>query len=160
MRDRRNCLLSLICWTFLISLQANAFHFSVVNLPASRLLRCSRRPLKMASSGQGFGGATTAVHESETAEDLSKLSTMQVKDRLLKLLPSMMGTQEEFRLVEQYVNALEQAHVPVQTLGFLNLAMTGEWQLVRSILCGRKFKCNGTLICFALHPAMRATKRN
>ena len=39
---------------------------------------------------------------------------------------------EEFRQVETLVNALEEKYVPAQTLGFLNLAMAGEWQLLFS----------------------------
>jgi hypothetical protein len=44
----------------------------------------------------------------------------------------MTGTNEEFRLVETYVNALEGAHIPPITLDFFNLAMTGDWQLLFS----------------------------
>ena len=64
--------------------------------------------------------------------ELSTLDTMEIKRRLLDLLPSMMGTAEEFKMVESYVNVLEDRYTPVQTLDFLNLAMAGEWQLLFS----------------------------
>lgn len=56
----------------------------------------------------------------------------EIKQELLDLLPRMTGQEEEFRQVEQLVNALEEKYVPAQTLGFLNLAMAGEWQLLFS----------------------------
>lgn len=50
----------------------------------------------------------------------------------------MTGDDEEYRLVESYVNLLEEKYSPVQTLDFLNLAMAGEWQLLFSTnLMGR-----------------------
>ena len=42
------------------------------------------------------------------------------------------GNEYEYRLVEKYVNLLEGRYVPVVTLDFLNLAMSGEWQLLFS----------------------------
>mmetsp|Transcript_8276 Transcript_8276/g.17143 ORF Transcript_8276/g.17143 Transcript_8276/m.17143 type:complete len:334 (+) Transcript_8276:126-1127(+) len=68
----------------------------------------------------------------EETEDLSTRDTMAIKSRLLDLLPRMTGTPEEYRTVESYVNTLEDRYVPVQTLDFLNLAMSGEWQLLFS----------------------------
>jgi PAP_fibrillin len=65
-------------------------------------------------------------------EDLDSLKIEEIKGKLLDLLPRMMGTPEEFRSVEAYVNALEDRYTPVQTIGFLNLAMAGEWQLLFS----------------------------
>jgi hypothetical protein len=65
-------------------------------------------------------------------EDVATLPLLDIKQRLLDLLPSMTGTDIEFRLVEMYVNALEEAHVPPLTLDFFNLAMTGDWQLLFS----------------------------
>ena len=38
----------------------------------------------------------------------------------------------EYCMVEKYVNLLEGIYVPVVTLDFLNLAMSGEWQLLLS----------------------------
>jgi len=70
--------------------------------------------------------------ESTMKEDLSSLRCDDIKEKLLDLLPRMIGTAEEFRSVEAYVNALEDKYLPVQTIGFLNLAMDGEWQLLFS----------------------------
>jgi hypothetical protein len=64
--------------------------------------------------------------------ELQNLDTMEVKRRLLDLLPRMMGTQDEFRQVEAYVNTLEERYQSIQTLDFLNLALNGEWQLLFS----------------------------
>lgn len=60
------------------------------------------------------------------------VDTLEIKAKLLDLLPRMLGTPEDFRNVEAYVNALEARYTQVQTLGFLNLAMSGEWQLLFS----------------------------
>lgn len=75
-----------------------------------------------------------------TMEQLETLDTMEVKRRLLDLVPRMTGTRDEFRQVEMYVNTLEARYMPVQTLEFLNLALSGEWQLLFStnLLGGRK----------------------
>lgn len=70
--------------------------------------------------------------DDEELEDLSTIDTMEIKRRLLDLLPRMMGTPEEYNTVESYVNTLEDRYTPVQTLDFLNLAMSGEWQLLFS----------------------------
>ena len=72
--------------------------------------------------------------ESTTIEDLdlSNVDTLEIKRRLLDLLPRMMGTAEEFKEVESYVNKLEDRYTSIQTLDFLNLAMSGEWQLLFS----------------------------
>ena len=67
-----------------------------------------------------------------TFENMAFLKTDDIKEKLLDLLPRMMGTTEEFRSVEAYVNALEDRYTPMQTIGFLNLAMNGEWQLLFS----------------------------
>lgn len=74
--------------------------------------------------------------DGEETEDLSTMDTMEIKSRLLDLLPRMKGTPEEYHSVESYVNALEDRYVPVQTLDFLNLAMSGEWQLLFSTNIG------------------------
>lgn len=68
----------------------------------------------------------------DQAELSSMLDTMEIKRRLLDLLPRMKGTPDEFKAVESYVNELEDRYTPVQTLGFLNLAMSGDWQLLFS----------------------------
>lgn len=74
--------------------------------------------------------------DGEETEDLSTMDTMEIKSRLLDLLPRMKGTPEEYNSVESYVNTLEDRYVPVQTLDFLNLAMSGEWQLLFSTNLG------------------------
>ena len=84
----------------------------------------------LAATGDGVGILETPFRLSEQ-EDLSALSILEVKDRLLHLLPRMKGGNEEFKLVETYVNVLEDKYSPPQTLDFLNLAMGGDWQLVR-----------------------------
>jgi hypothetical protein len=84
----------------------------------------------LAAIGDGVGILETPLLLSEQ-EDLSTLSIFEVKDRLLHLLPRMKGGNEEFKLVETYVNVLEDKYSPPQTLDFLNLAMGGDWQLVR-----------------------------
>ena len=81
------------------------------------------------ASGRGFGVvADRTTHEGS----LSSLSVLQIKDKLLNLLPRMTGTPEEFSLVESYVNELESKYAPPQTLDFLNLALGGTWQLLFS----------------------------
>ena len=74
--------------------------------------------------------------DEEEAEDLSTLDTMEIKSRLLDLLPRMTGKPEEYHSVESNVNTLEDRYIPVQTLDFLNLAMSGEWQLLFSTNIG------------------------
>jgi hypothetical protein len=65
-------------------------------------------------------------------DDPEMRTDQEVKSRLLDLVPRMMGSPEEFKRVESYVNTLEDRYEPVQTLDFLNLAMSGEWQLLFS----------------------------
>jgi hypothetical protein len=81
---------------------------------------------------KGFGkvNTTTTNRQKQKTTDPMDMKTDEVKRLLLELLPSMTGTPEEFRLVETYVNALEEKYVPPQTLDFLNLAMAGEWQFL------------------------------
>lgn len=70
--------------------------------------------------------------EVQRGEEVDYLETTEVKARLLDLLPKMTGNAEEFKAVETYVNTLEERYSPVQTLDFLNMAMTGDWQLLFS----------------------------
>ena len=72
------------------------------------------------------------VEEEEEEEDLDSLSTQDIKVKLVELIPKMMGTSEDFKKVESYVNTLEERYETITTLGFLNLAMAGEWQLLFS----------------------------
>ena len=80
--------------------------------------------------------------DEEETEDLSTMDTMEIKNRLLDLLPRMKGTPEEYNRVESYVNTLEDRYTPVQTLDFLNLAMSGEWQLLFSTNIGGSPRAN------------------
>ncbi|KAL7548531.1 hypothetical protein ACHAWF_011817 [Thalassiosira exigua] len=64
------------------------------------------------------------------------LSADEAKRALVDLIPRMTGSDEEYRAVESYVNLLEENYAPVQTIGFLNLAMAGEWQLLFSTNIG------------------------
>jgi hypothetical protein len=72
------------------------------------------------------------VEQDDETLELSTMDTTEIKTRLLDILPRMTGTPDEFQLVESYVNTLEDRYTPVQTLDFLNLAMSGEWQLLFS----------------------------
>jgi hypothetical protein len=78
--------------------------------------------------GKGFG----KVEEKKEKEqkDPMEMRPDDIKELLIELLPRMTGTEQEFKLVEEYVNALEDKFVPAQTLDFLNLAMNGEWQFL------------------------------
>ena len=102
--------------------------------------RTTRSPGSTCLQAEGFGVKSPA------ADSVSSLSSLQVKEKLLDLLPRMTGKQEEFRLVETYVNALEDAHVPAQTLDFLNFAMSGEWQLVRTVVLIECHVCAAQLL--------------
>ena len=85
------------------------------------------------TSGQGFAPAKE-TRKVKTPEELKEeamaMTPAQLKEKLLDLIPKMMGKPDEFRLVESYVNALEDKFVPPQTLGFLNMAMIGDWQFL------------------------------
>lgn len=83
-------------------------------------------------SGTGFAKVDpeSSGETNENEMNLSSMNTSEIKGLLLDLLPRMKGTKEEFRLVEAYVNALEDSYTPPQTLDFLNLAMSGEWQFL------------------------------
>mmetsp|Transcript_15227 Transcript_15227/g.28659 ORF Transcript_15227/g.28659 Transcript_15227/m.28659 type:complete len:291 (+) Transcript_15227:71-943(+) len=90
-----------------------------------RLFQATETPSK------GFGKVDKSAQVQKKAmNDPMNMKADEVKRLLLNLLPSMKGTPEEFRLVETYVNALEEKYVPPQTLDFLNLAMAGEWQFL------------------------------
>mmetsp|Transcript_16230 Transcript_16230/g.26556 ORF Transcript_16230/g.26556 Transcript_16230/m.26556 type:complete len:278 (+) Transcript_16230:78-911(+) len=87
-------------------------------------------------------GSTAAVEERPTKDDAATIDTNltaeEAKKALIDLIPRMTGSEEEYRAVESYVNLLEEKYSPVQTIGFLNLAMAGEWQLLFSTnLTGR-----------------------
>lgn len=60
------------------------------------------------------------------------LTVEEAKKALVDLISRMTGKDEEYRAVESYVNMLEANYSPVQTIDFLNLAISGEWQLLFS----------------------------
>lgn len=85
--------------------------------------------------------ATAAVKERPTTDSKdpngessidTNMSADEAKSALIDLIPRMTGQDEEFRAVESYVNLLETKYSPMQTIDFLNLAMSGEWQLLFS----------------------------
>lgn len=104
--------------------------------PRSRLSHQSATTL----GAEGFGrsavkerpkkDATKSVPIVDGNSSTENLSADDAKAALIDLIPRMTGKDEEYREVESYVNLLEEKYVPVQTIDFLNLAMTGEWQLV------------------------------
>lgn len=86
-------------------------------------------------AAEGFG-PSAAVEERPTKDGKAVIDTNltaeEAKQKLIDLIPRMTGKEEEYRAVESYVNLLEDKYSPVQTIGFLNLAMAGEWQLLFS----------------------------
>lgn len=76
--------------------------------------------------------ASASESESNIPKELQEMQAAQVRDLLVDLLPRMTGQKDEFRQVENYINALEDKYVQVQTLDFLNLAISGDWQLLFS----------------------------
>ncbi|GFH53161.1 hypothetical protein CTEN210_09637 [Chaetoceros tenuissimus] len=74
--------------------------------------------------------ATELESSEESTPTLLDISHQEAREKLLELIPKMTGQPEEFRLVESYVNTLEDTFSPPQTLDFLNLAMAGEWQFL------------------------------
>lgn len=91
------------------------------------------------SNDGGAASSATAIVDEDASEsesnipiELQEMQAAQVRDLLVDLLPRMTGQKDEFRQVENYINALEDKYVPVQTLDFLNLAISGDWQLLFS----------------------------
>jgi PAP_fibrillin len=86
------------------------------------------------TTAKGFGKHQTVaeVDVPDANDYYTNKPLNEVKQELLALLPRMTGQADEFRQVEQMVNALEAQYVPAQTLAFLNLAMQGSWQLLFS----------------------------
>jgi len=77
---------------------------------------------------------TTISNDKDTSnsEDNISISAEEAKQNLLKMIPQMTGTEEEYSLIQSYVNLLEEQYSPIQTIDFLNLAIMGEWQLLFS----------------------------
>lgn len=97
-------------------------------------------------AAEGFG----AVKEPPTQKEVEinsnenqvvsivDMSPEDAKSALIELIPRMTGSDEEYRSVESYVNLLEDKYSSIQTIDFLNLAMSGDWQLLFSTnLMGR-----------------------
>ncbi|KAL9180172.1 hypothetical protein ACHAXT_008142 [Thalassiosira profunda] len=113
----------------------------------SAFIAPSSRPQRLASTilaAEGFAPAvkerppTEQANNKEGESSIDALSADEAKRALVDLIPRMTGDDEEYRLVESYINLLEEQYTPVQTLDFLNLAMAGEWQLLFSTnLMGR-----------------------
>ncbi len=82
------------------------------------------------TTGKGFGKVEEKKVNVQRDRDPMDMRPEEVKHLLLDLLPRMTGTSEEFRLIEQYVNALEDKFDAPQTLDFLNLLIAGEWQFL------------------------------
>ena len=73
--------------------------------------------------------------EDDTSSDdnnIISITAEEAKQNLLKMIPQMTGTEEEYSLIQSYVNLLEEQYSPIQTIDFLNLAIMGEWQLLFS----------------------------
>ena len=112
---------------------ASVHGFSSVQ-PSGRNCRITTAPLKSTAAGKGSGAVEERTQTMKKPETDSKNDRpiSAIKEDLLDLLPRMTGKEEEFRKVESLVNSLEEKYVPAQTLGFLNLANAGEWQLLFS----------------------------
>jgi len=101
-------------------------------------LRSTSASAETSAAGNSLGVTEGLEADAETLTDTSippevaSLAPEEIKGRLIDLLPRMTGKAEEFQDIESYVNALEDKYVPVQTLGFLNMAMEGDWQLLFS----------------------------
>lgn len=98
--------------------------------------RSRRRSSHVRVFAEGFGSAAVKERPSkniaagQTESAIEEMSAEEAKRRLVDLIPRMTGKDEEYRTVEAYVNLLEDKYSPVQTIDFLNLAMSGDWQLV------------------------------
>mmetsp|Transcript_14867 Transcript_14867/g.28537 ORF Transcript_14867/g.28537 Transcript_14867/m.28537 type:complete len:272 (-) Transcript_14867:153-968(-) len=115
----------------LLALKAEAYVVPQFGAKGGRSVRYSvNEPLHVS-----FEETATDIEQVEKPsipQEVAALSPNEIKSRLLDLLPRMTGKAEEFRDIESYVNALEDKYVPVQTLGFLNMATEGDWQLLFS----------------------------
>jgi len=70
--------------------------------------------------------------KSSSDDNIISITAEEAKQQLLNLIPKMTGTEEEYSLIQSYVNLLEEQYSPIQTIDFLNLAIMGEWQLLFS----------------------------
>jgi hypothetical protein len=128
------CLLGL----FLLATPANGFSTIRLNIhsgkvsPSTSLLKASSGTATAAAASKGFGAVVEKTEKETKKGPKDSRPVAEIKQELLDLLPKMTGQEEEFRKVESLVNALEEQYMPAQTLGFLNMAMAGEWQLLFS----------------------------
>ena len=130
---------------------------SAFTSPSRPAIHDLHRSFETSLAAEGF--RRSAVKERpprETTKSVTShddaLSAADAKRALIELIPRMTGKDEEYRAVESYVNFLEDKYVPVQTIDFLNLAMTGEWQLVgrdsNECLNSYSFPSSYIYICF------------
>lgn len=115
--------------------QSDAFSsFAAQRATTNRLLATTTTTSSVLAA-EGFGASTVEerpTKEDNTAIDKETLTAEEAKKALIDLIPRMTGQEEEYRAVESYVNLLEEKYSPVQTIDFLNLAISGEWQLLFS----------------------------
>ena len=122
----------LLVWLFLFQLMIGTTE-SFGPMGTVRRGRIGVDLMRLQSTVKGFAKTTPSPEKARQSKAAS-LSLSETKAKLVDLLPKMTGQEEEFRMVEDYVNRLEELYVPSQTLDFLNLAMGGNWQLVRGYL--------------------------
>ena len=86
------------------------------------------------SAAEGFGPSAAVKERPAESVINTNLTVEEAKQALIDLIPRMTGNEEEYRAVESYVNLLEEKYSksPVQTIDFLNLFFSGEWQLLFS----------------------------
>ena len=85
-------------------------------------------------AAEGFGPSAAVKERPAESVINTNLTVEEAKQALIDLIPRMTGNEEEYRAVESYVNLLEEKYSksPVQTIDFLNLFFSGEWQLLFS----------------------------
>jgi hypothetical protein len=112
-----------------VTILPSAIAFQTPAFSARNQIATSLRVSAAPAPGTGFG-KIQKEQDAEKERTLDDMRPDEIKKLLLDLLPRMTGTREEFRLVENYVNAIEAKYVQPQTLGFLNMAIAGEWQFL------------------------------
>jgi PAP_fibrillin len=137
MRDtmKNFVLLQLLFLATTSSVSVDGFSIAATSSLQTSRKTTSQHQIQAASADiflQDTAAAATDNGVDDDDDDLSTVDTMEVKRRLLDLVPRMMGTDEDYRQVESYVNTLEERFTPVQTLQFFNMATAGEWQLLFS----------------------------
>ena len=87
-------------------------------------------PIKVSKEPSKIEESPIKVSKEPSTIDPSEMECEEIKEVLLDILPRMTGKPEEFKLVQDCVNALEDKFTPFQTLDFFNLAVNGEWQFL------------------------------